>query len=680
MSRERRTLIALVLLIGLTVVGLLTWRLTRGSNDLGISAIILVSLDSMRADQLGCYGSNSGATPRLDRLAGDGVRFRRCLTTSPLSLPAHASILSGNGPATHGCRLDRSFAYPGTQPTLAWMLREEGFRTGAFVSSDRLDRRAGLSQQFDEYDDRFATGQSRRAGEQTVDAALEFVEQSGSLPFFLWVQLADAAHPYTVPEPYASGFSQPYVGAVAYVDACIDRLLLGLEQHQRLAESLVIVVGAHGEGLGEHGESTHGLLLHDSTLRVPLLFWSGGRLKAGQVVEPTVSVVSLAPTLLDLLALDVPYPMDGPSREAWINTGKPGPGETGEVSPHPVFFESGASDLLYGFAPLRGVEMAGWKLISSPTPELYRIESDPSELDNRYAAEPVRAEQLEGLLSADAAHPGVAAELDAPESDAPESDSPQRESALAALRDDGFLAVREDPPSGPDRRQAEPRFGPRLGLALLEEVGAARVLALSDPGAARSRVEELVRRHPDLAPALRLLGELRALGGDLDGAVAALRSALAAGPIDPATLLRLGRILRQAGDPERAAQCLTAALEVDPSHLDAGTELGLLHLEEGRLAEARRRFDEVLAVHPELVEARIGRAECLLKMNNVRLADSDLRIALQRDPDNVLVLAQLMETCLFLANPEDAQRFFLRARQLGADLDWPEELEPPERQ
>jgi len=665
MSPGLRRLVLAAAALAVPVLAVLGWRLTRGSNPLGVTSIVLITLDGVRADALGCYGVEPSPTPVLDRLAAEGVRFARCLSTSPSTLPAHASLLSGTDPVAHGCRVDGAFAFAPDNPSLAAALGQHGFLTRAFVSHPALGRASGLDLGFEEYDDRSCREDGRpspeargRPGEYTVDAALEFVELAGFAPFFLWVHLDDghgAHHPPAGPPALAERI---YANNLQRVDRNVERLLAGLRRAGRLDGALVAITGAHGEGLGEHGEWGHSLLLFDSTLRVPLIIWSPGRLPAGRSVEEPISLISVAPTLLDLLDLKRPPAMYGTSRAFALGEE---PGASPQESGEPIYFETVAPRTQYGFADLRGVELGGRKLVVGPARQLFRPRDDPGERFDLISREPQAAEELEAALGALLARRrtgrGAPATL------------PAR--TRGKLMELGLL----EPVEPLDRA---PR-SPRAGLGIVEAIRQASVLAEQDRGAAETLLSDLLTAEPEVPEVHRLMGRLYRSAGDHQAAAASFARVIELAPGVPDGYVDLGRELAASERSEEAEACLLAALELDPSDLQARLWLGRLYFDAGRFELARVRYDQVLAVSPGLAAACLGRAGCLLEMNNVRLADEDLRTALETDPENLEVLALLVRTCLLLANQEDALKFFQRALLLGAGWPWPEELDRPER-
>src|SRR5215212_5202740 len=269
--------------------------------------VLLITLDTLRADHVGAYGSRAGSTPAIDSIAARGVRFEQAGSAVPLTLPSHATILSGLLPLHHGVRNNGAGSFPSDRPTLATLFSEKGYRTAAFLGAFVLDRRFGLNRGFDVYDDEIPRDptlgdhlEAERRGDAVADRAAAWLSQPDSRPFFAWVHLYDAHAPYTPPEPFRTRYAaSAYDGEIAFVDQQIGRLLAALEQSGQRDRTIIVVTGDHGEALGEHGELTHGLLLYEGTLRVPLIIEAPGTLDPHVVTTP-VSLADVAPTVAGL--------------------------------------------------------------------------------------------------------------------------------------------------------------------------------------------------------------------------------------------------------------------------------------------------------------------------------------------------------------------------------------------
>jgi len=351
-----------------------------------------VTLDTTRADKLGCYGNAGGLTPALDAFASRAVLFERCESPSPHTAPAHATVLSGWNPARHGVRRNFETRVPQGVPLLAEELRGAGYQTGAFVSAMVLLSDAGFGRGFDTYDQAFFDPRrpeviERRAEETLAAAAAWMRGKSG--PWFCWIHLYDPHYIYRPPEPWASRHAaNPYDGEIAYMDASLGRFLSGAEADGALARTAVVICSDHGESLGEHGEDEHGIYLYEATTHVLLLVRTPGLTQPRRVAEE-VGLVDIAPTVRDLCGLP-PTAGDGVSLSPALR-GEP------FVRP-PVLLETLDPFQTFGWAPLYAAVDGGWKYILAPRPELYRLADDPGEKDSLLRREPARASRLRATL------------------------------------------------------------------------------------------------------------------------------------------------------------------------------------------------------------------------------------------------------------------------------------------
>ena len=391
--------------------------------------IVLITIDTLRADRIG-----RGFTPAIDGLAATGVRFDNARTSVPLTLPSHVSIMTGQLPVAHGVRDNGVvFAPQASAPTLARRLRDAGYRTGAFVGAYVLDRRFGLADGFDTYDDRVrrqpgegARLEAERPGGEVVDAAVAWLNQTTSR-FFLWVHLYDPHAPYEPPAGYPEkAGGNAYDGEVAYADAQVARLVELLRARGVLASTVIVVTGDHGEGLGDHGEHAHGMLAYDSTLKVPLVV--SGAAVPTRVVTAPVSLADLAPTLSRVAGLTTA----GPSADLLAPT----------LAERDVYAET-----LYpraaGWHALSVLAGERWKLIQSSETELYDLSSDPGEQRNVAAAHA-------GVVQ------GMTARLTALQAVSPAPTAAVTAEASERLRALGYVSGAAAP-AGIDRTRAEPR-------------------------------------------------------------------------------------------------------------------------------------------------------------------------------------------------------------------------------
>jgi arylsulfatase A-like enzyme/Flp pilus assembly protein TadD len=621
--------------------------------------VLLVTVDTLRADALGAYGNRDASTPWIDRLAAGGVRFDDAHAQNVTTFPSHANILSGRYPFDHGVRDNISFRFPPGVDTLATLLATHGYRTGAFVSAFPLASRFGLQRGFDVYDDRFVGVHSRtafrleeRPGTETVTLARRWLEAQAGHPWLCWVHVYEPHYPYDPPEPFASRFrGDPYLGEVAAADAALGPLLEPILAAGPAGRTLVVLTGDHGESLGEHGEATHGILAYEATLRVPLVLYQP-RLFPPRVVSEPVQHVDLLPTILDALALPVPDGLPGRSLLS-LARGASSP-------PRPSYFEALAGQLNRGWAPLYGVIYGRTKYIDLPIPELYDLARDPGETRNLAATRPDELEAMRARLA-----PLRAADRGA---------EPQPESAdvLDRLRSLGYVSAGPSPAKERYTEDDDPKRLIALD-GLLREV---RGLYLEgDVKGALERCRELVRRRPQMALSLLYLAHLEREAGDLEGGVSALERALALNPADTTTLSLLGAYLTQAGRPGEAIRLLSgpaaspepdpevlrslalalgrlhrgkeavAVLErarrIDPQNVQLLVDLGTIRLMEGEVGPAREAFEAALSENPRVARAESSLGFIDAQSGRVEPALEHLKKALALDPRECQALLAL---------------------------------------
>ncbi len=555
--------------------------------------VVLVTIDTLRADRLGCYGRDGAGTPHLDRLAAEGARFALAQATAPLTLPSHASILTGRTVPAHGVRNNGTFALPGAVETIGEVFRAAGWETGAFVSSQVLARRYGLDRGFDVYDDRVPRPSARaglvvhygeRPGRVTVDRALAWLATRRK-PAFLWVHLWEPHYPYAPPPPFRERYADdPYQGEVAAADAAVGRLVDGIGALRKGGRLLVAVVADHGESLGEHGESTHGVFVYGATIHVPMIVWGPGhRVRPGVIPEPA-STADLAPTLLDLLGMP---PLDGADGVSWADRLR---GEAQEKPRLAAFAESHEPFLEFGWSGLRTVVFDHWRFIDAPREELYDLAADPGETDNVALRRPAIVGTARELL-ADLLRRARAV---APAADAGRGVS---EEDLAELRSLGYAASgrrggggrlvdpgRPDPKDRVDFLGRYDRAMALLGRGKVEEAiqvfealaredprnpslllqwGQALILAKRVPEA-RKVYERLVTVDPEFGLGWYRLGQVRDNLGDLAGAEAAYRKAIEVDPLAVDPRKALASLLAERGRVREAIDVLEAARDLDP--------------------------------------------------------------------------------------------------------------------
>src|SRR5256885_439192 len=368
--------------------------------------VLLITIDTLRADAVGAYGNRRASTPTIDRLAAAGARFADAHAHTVTTLASHATILSGRYPADHGVHDNSGFRFPDTVETLGTQLKARGYRTGAFVSAYPLDSRFGLARGFDVYDDSFVDAQPRpafleqeRPGVETVALARQWIEsRRDGQPFFCWVHLYEPHFPYAPPEPFAARFlSAASLGEGAPAAAALAPLLDPVLAPATRRPPLVVLTADHGESLGEHGETTHGIFAYEATLSVPLIMFQPELFKPRVVKEPARHV-DVFPTILDALAIRVPDALAGRSLLT-LASGVSADSAHTDRSSQPIYFEALSANVNRGWAPLGGLIRDRMKYIDLPIPELYDLQRDSNEQQNLADSQPQRVEEMRGLLN-----------------------------------------------------------------------------------------------------------------------------------------------------------------------------------------------------------------------------------------------------------------------------------------
>jgi arylsulfatase A-like enzyme/Flp pilus assembly protein TadD len=571
-------------------------------------SILLVTIDTLRADRVGCYGYANARTPTLDHLARDGVRFEEARSHVPLTAPAHATILTGVLPPRHGVRGNGAFPLNPDAPALAEALKRSGYRTAAVVGSVVLDRATGLDRGFESYDDNQRRGPKsafaylERGGTQIEESARNALDRLEP-PFFLWV------HFYDPHMPWVSPTGEGYDCEIAFADAALGHVIDAARK--RAGEHLVIAVTSdHGESLGEHGENQHGYTLHRGVLRVPLVV-AGPEIPPGRTVAETVGLVDLAPTLAEIAAVDLPGTTGRSLAPLWQGRTRANTGELWEETLHPLFDS--------GWAPLRGLLGSRWHFVDAPRPELYERASDPDDRNDIAASNGPTVAELQERLRALGASMG---DTDDPKSG--ESDAEQRQ-RLAAL---GYVSVPARP--APAGGRLDPKDG-LPGFLAVEE--AERLIELGDAAKAKALVEPHLARDPgnprlwhtlakarlrlrdvngardaiakslDLAPGLEFLrtthAEILSAAGDEKAAGAELEAILRDNPRAVDASLQLSAMAIRRNDPAASEKILLAAFQAGARDPDLLDRLGQLMLRNGREREAREYFAQALALWPD---------------------------------------------------------------------------------
>jgi arylsulfatase A-like enzyme/Flp pilus assembly protein TadD len=603
--------------------------------------VLLVTIDTLRADSLGFAGNRRVETPALDRLAAHGVVFTNAHAHNVVTLPSHANILTGLLPYQHGIRDNTGFRLDPSIPTLATLLNEKGYATAAFVGAFPLDSRFGLARGFDVYDDRYPRGKTpldfempERPATEVVAAAISWWNEKRSSPRFLWIHLYDPHAPYRPPAPFAERYrGNEYLGEVAATDAALAPLLDPIAS-EKAPSALVVVTSDHGEALGDHGEETHGLFAYESTLHVPLVVSFAGKVVPGSSRE-FVRHVDIAPTVLEAAGIAKPAAFTGASLLTPSKTGR----ET--------YFEAFSTALNRGWAPLRGRIADGAKYVDLPVPELYDLAADPGESRNLAAERPDLLRRLARSIPAESAL-GRAARPDA------SSEEVARLRSLGYISGSGTVKERYTAADDPKNLiSIDKRLHDSVDLyqrgKLAESIRVARSVVRDRPGmeAGYENLGFLLRRAGQSDEALSVYGEAIARGaaseelkvffalalcenGRPDQALGVLQP-LAASE-DPETVNALGIALSDSGRATEAEKSFSRALELDPDFGQAVQNLGIVRLRADDAAGARDLFQKALAMDDELPRAWNGLGVALARLGDDRGAMDAWNRAVALDP------------------------------------------------
>ena len=595
--------------------------------------VVLVTIDTLRADRLACYGYSRIQTLTLDRLAKRGVLFENAVSQVPLTPPSHASMFTGAYPTVHKVRDTGGFVLDPSQRTLAEILKAHGWETGAIVGASVLGRQFGFNQGFDYYDDQMPKPQAgmaapefpERSGKVVVDRALEWMGQRSRTPFFLWVHLYDPHAPYDPPLEFKRKYAaRPYDGEVAYVDVELGRLFDQIEKKFSLAQTLIAVVSDHGESLSEHGEYSHGVFLYDSTLRIPFLL-AGAGVPPGLRVRQQARTVDLAPTLLELLGGEAPAGCQGTSLV---------PAFSGQgISTTYSYAESLYPKINMGWAELRSVRTSKWKYIQAPQAELYDLEHDPGEITNVIQRFPEEAQRLKYRLGE------IIGQGQGPEKVELKLMNSETEKQLRSL---GYVSA-----GAPSRFELTGN-----GIDPKDRV---HVLQLLDEAIGPGKKTDVFRRIQLLRQAQTedsansaiylALGDAYEKSKRYKEALKLYEAAAKQGVKASKLYSRMANIYMRQGKREEAIAAYESAAAINPTDADSQSNLATAYMEKGRIADAERVFKAILVLNDQYAAAHNGLAVIAIQKGDGRTARQHFEQALRLDPD--LLEAQLNVAVLY---------------------------------
>lgn len=653
MRRSLRFPVALPLLLLLGAVA--------GCGGSSRPNVLLVTFDTTRWDHMGYATGRKGLTPMLDAMAARGTWFSDAVTVAPLTLVSHTSIMTGLYPPHHGVRDNGIYSVPERDETLAERLRDAGYATHAVVSSFVLDSQFGLDQGFQSYDDDLSGGPQQIQfmfkeikAAQTSAKAVRWLEQERPTdrPFFLWVHFFDPHANYDPPADVAKLFpNDPYSGEIHYADRELGRILKSLDDSGLLANTLFVFTADHGDSLGEHGETTHGIFVYNSTTQVPMLL-AGPGVPAGRRVDSLARTVDLEPTILELLGLPPAEGLDGRTLSP-LWSGR-------EPDDRVAYMEALTPVLNFGWAPLRALRTASWKVIDSPRPEAYDEAHDPEESRNLAGAgaeEPAPARELATKLA------GYAASDPFEHGEQQPGQVPQEtRQKLAAL---GYLSGRVDPPPvGPAEERPDPKDRIEVWNRFEE---AQSLIRIGDYQAAADRFETLLAGDPENEMAMLSYAQALARLGRKDDALAVYRQVIGLDPGRDTAFLGSARLLQDRGDYAEALPLIQHVLEMEPKDPNGYTAMGDLLLAQQKFQEAETWFRRAMDVDPNSMLAASGLGNCLNRAGRVEEAARVLRTAYDRDPTNEAVAYNLGVVAEHLGELDAALELYRHTIELDAE-------------
>ena len=676
--------------------------------------VLLVTFDTTRADHIGAYGNSQARTPNLDSLAAGGVLFERAYSSAPITAPSHGTILTGLYPTGHGVRDNGLFVLDESTVTLAEILKQKGYATAASIASFPLSSRFGLDQGFDLYDDNFTAPYEDFRGSRVVqktrmffderpaelvnEPLLSWLDDNHKQPFFAWAHYFDPHLPLEPPPPYDQLFiSNPYLGEIAYADEMLGQLLDHLETLGVADNTVVIVTADHGEGLGQHNETTHSTLLYDTTLHVPLVMRIPG-IDGGTRISERVGTVDILPTVLELMEIDNPAILHGASLVPLVE----GNGRFHDF-PRPQYAETLSPRLSHGLGELRALYDDEFKYIFGPRPELYRPQSDPEELENLIDSNPGVARRMHRALEALVSDQAVE---EAGQQVTMDDDTRRR---LASL---GYISMpSESMSSSSSERLDGSGIPPQDRVADVNEVSIAKNEILNNrPESALALANALLRRAPDHVYYLQIRATAELMLGRTEDSIATLERILELNPSglpSQDVVLQLVEALYQDGQHSRALNVLVEqqkstptpvgqwyvaslceavgdkdaqlhalefALELDPAFAPARVDRAIqLAAEQQDVDKALAEFSTAIRDWPYYAKAHYNLAVTLLQVNNHEKAYSHLVRSVELKPTYVQALHALVMVGVYTGNTSEAERAYMSLQRLVPDSPLTEE-------
>jgi arylsulfatase A-like enzyme/Flp pilus assembly protein TadD len=560
--------------------------------------LLIVTLDTTRADHFGYSGSEEVKTPVMDGLAEESLVFLNTTTVVPLTLPAHSSLFTGVYPFTHGVRDNMGYELPDESVTLAEVLKDAGWQTAGFISAYVLHSGFGIAQGFDHYSDIFefekgavvSPGSVQRDGSDTLEESLAWLEENHERPFFLWIHLFDPHVPYTPPEPFASQYPKDrYAAEIAYTDSLVGKITDKLDALGRADDTILTIIGDHGEGRGDHKESFHGLFIYDESIQVPCLIRAPGI--AARRIDAQVRIIDIMPTLLALMGL----PAHSDSEESLLAGQNLMPLITGQKTDLklPAYAETNYPSTHFGWSDLKGLRIGGYKYIEAPKPELYDLNADPGEKENLVDKRPEIVKQMRATLAEIERRTGGGRNSHREKDD----DDARSQAALRAL---GYTGVTQ-PAAGQD---GKPLPDPKDKVDILNTLETGQgLVAMGKPFKALPYLKEVVTKEPNMTDGLVTMAVALYKIEDYELAVKMLERTIKIAPDMFAAWMNLAMCFEKMGRIDEAIKAYERSLELDPTNLDAIGSIIDSYFRQGKFNKAVELCERYLDQNPN--DARI---------------------------------------------------------------------------
>jgi arylsulfatase A-like enzyme/Flp pilus assembly protein TadD len=612
-------------LVALVTAAFLLWISAAFAAPVAAPNVVVITIDTLRADHLGCYGYHQIRTPNIDALAADGARFERAYSAVPVTLPSHTVMFTGTYPMLSGMHDFAANKLGPGQPTLASVLKEHGYTTGAVIGSAVLDSRFGLNRGFDFYYDHFDFNrlqesnleEMERPGNLVTDVTLDWLSKNAQKKFFLWMHLYDPHYPYRPPAPYASEYKdRPYDGEIAFADSQVGRLIRFLKSRGLYANTMIVLSGDHGESLGEHGEKTHGFFIYNATLHVPFIIHLPGKALHETVVNP-VSLADLMPTVLQFLKLDIPTQVQGRSLANLMKTKK---ADDARV----LYDETFLPRLHFNWSELRGAETENYHFIDAPKPELYDLTNDPGETRNLFPEKKAVGEEMRARLSK------LIQEYSAgPELAEKTGLDPALMERLKSLGYAGFSGGGS--PATSDHALPDPKDRIETYELISDAIAESQH---GDYGPSTEKLNLALKTDPDSVSVHYLLGLNYYRMREFPKSVEQLERVLQLSPDYSLATFQLGLSYARAGDFEHAILTLKRSLELDATNFSAAYNLGVVYVQKQRMTEAAAAFRSSVTISPDYAAGHRALGEVLLFQGQLEDALREMRRATELAPQD----------------------------------------------